>query len=346
MSLAACKRMKIILAMRWNAAASKSAGNAGCLVASAAAPAAGSCGAAAGDEPDAARCSGCEDEPALEPKPPVPAPAVASRPVFGPLPAKRRISQRIATKATTASSISITKLARPSPMPRWLKRAASPRPAASPATGPSHDRLGAAAAAAPALAGAAAAAGVPGLLGWALLGVALGGVCAGCLSGALRCMPAGLPPPSRRASASIGVNATARPATSAAINQVFMVALLTELNHRRAAGAAAAAQQTASCSRHAILWANFGLARPRRTLPASRPRFPASRLAAVARSRIGPSCSKTPPCRLRGWSVARCRSSSAGSCPPVSASGWAACWARFWREQLAQAAPVVLTYSA
>src|SRR5690606_23585445 len=72
-----------------------------------------------------------------------------------------------------------------SPRPRCENRAARPRPAARPATGPIHERLGAAA-------GVAAEAGVCVAAGWR-------GACWGV---AWRCMPKLLPPPRRLASAS------------------------------------------------------------------------------------------------------------------------------------------------
>ena len=215
MSLAACSRMKIVLAMRSNAAASKSAGSASCALAAAAlagdANRAVAIGMTAGGAQRVrararARCARAGHR-------------IGHRSRV--TDAKRRISQRMATKATIASNASITTLANPSPMPRWLNSAASPRPAASPATGPSHERLGAAAAAgvAPAAAGAAALLGVLGLAA-GVAGVG-GALCAG-LSGAVRCMPAGRPPPRRLASTAVDTNATDR-LTSTAISQVFIV---------------------------------------------------------------------------------------------------------------------------
>ena len=86
------------------------------------------------------------------------------------------------TTITPAASKPIINIeASSSPKPRCDASAASPRPAARPATGPIHEREGAAAAAVPA-AGAAAA------------------VCAGALSGAAwRWVPSDLPDPMRLA---------------------------------------------------------------------------------------------------------------------------------------------------
>ena len=129
-------------------------------------------------------------------------------------------------------SASITKLASPSPQPRCENSAARPRPAASPAIGPIQERFGAAAAAAaPVVAGAAAAAGAPGLRGVAAGWAGVWGCAA--LSGAVRCMPAGRPPPSRLASAALGTKAPAEPTINAAINQVFMLSPRTVGRHPR-----------------------------------------------------------------------------------------------------------------
>ena len=154
-------RMKIILAMRSNAAASKPAGNA----------AAAGCGVnvVVGLQPGDPLACGA---PALNCMPL----GVAIRGVAEPR-AKRAITKRIATNAATASKASMMKLANSAPMPRWLIRAASPSPAARPAIGPIHERLGAAA--------APAAAGVPGVACAGLAGTAAGGVRAG----RLRFMP-------------------------------------------------------------------------------------------------------------------------------------------------------------
>ena len=103
-----------------------------------------------------------------------------------------------------------------SPMPKWLISAAMPRPAARPASGPIHDRLGAAA-------GAAAAAGVA-CVGAAWAGVAgLAGTSGAVLAGMLRCRPVDWPPPSRLASEMEGSVAPTRATTTAAMSQFFML---------------------------------------------------------------------------------------------------------------------------
>jgi hypothetical protein len=68
-----------------------------------------------------------------------------------------------------------------------------------------------------------------------------GGVFCTGLAGAARCMPAGLPPPSRAASATVGTSAAAKPATSTAVNQGFTVIIASfgVTGHRLAAASRA-----------------------------------------------------------------------------------------------------------
>ena len=127
----------------------------------------------------------------------------------GAWPAKRRITKRIATNATSISNANIRNSANSAPRPRWLINAARPRPAARPATGPSHERRGAAAAPAAAFVGA----------GVAWVGAAgLAGTASGVRAGSVRFMPE-KPPPRRRASASSGSRVSEHRATDRATNQ-------------------------------------------------------------------------------------------------------------------------------
>jgi hypothetical protein len=90
-------------------------------------------------------------------------------------------------------------VANSAPRPKWLISAAIPRPAASAAIGPIHERRGAAGGVAAAVgAGAGCAVGAAGFAGTAS-GAARGGT--------LRCMPTAPPPPMRRASATSGTRA-------------------------------------------------------------------------------------------------------------------------------------------
>jgi len=94
----------------------------------------------------------------------------------------------------------ITIEASSSPNPRWEARAAIPSPAASPATGPIHEREGAAAAAPAA-------------------GVAAGVAAGGALSGAAwRCVPMDLPEPMRLA-ASASIATEERPTAKTRVNK-------------------------------------------------------------------------------------------------------------------------------
>ena len=96
----------------------------------------------------------------------------------------------ITTITTRAIRAMVMKLASSAPKPKWLASAARPRPAARPASGPIHERLGAGA-------GAAAAAG--GVACWAFcVGAGLAGVAGAVCCGTVRFMP---PPPMRLASA-------------------------------------------------------------------------------------------------------------------------------------------------
>ena len=205
-SLAACRRMNCTLALRSKAALSKSAGMAlglaspepicdpicepllepgmdtskrlGCCV-------------SVGFNPAAAYC--------MPPGPAAPCCCAAAR--------LRITMPTTASTAMTARPINSI-LAKPSPKPKCDARAARPNPAARPASGPIHDRLGAAAAAAP---GAAAVAAV------ALLG-ACAGVAPGDLSGdaVCFCMPTDLPPP-RRFAASASLTPRVSPSVRTAI---------------------------------------------------------------------------------------------------------------------------------
>ena len=129
-------------------------------------------------------------------------------------PPKRAIAKRMATKARPAISTIMMMLPIPSPMPKWLISAAMPRPAARPASGPIHERLGAGAA------GAAAAAGVVGAACAGLAGAALGAA-----EGVLRCMPEEPPPPMRLASAAPGARLADSTANDRARMSVFMEAV-------------------------------------------------------------------------------------------------------------------------
>ena len=142
-SLAACRRMKIILARRSKASVSKPVGRL-----STAAAGASAAGASPGtliggfrSEPitgaSPSRCIGASTGccmpgrsstkrvggatatgPPVRPPAPAPAPAMARPEDWPAPPPKRRISRRMTKKAATASSAIMTKLARPSPMPK------------------------------------------------------------------------------------------------------------------------------------------------------------------------------------------------------------------------------------
>ena len=155
---------------------------------------------------------------------------------------KRRMIKRMTTKAATASKAIIRKLPIASPMPKWLIKAAMPKPAAKPASGPIHERL----------AGAAA---TPGLAGAACCGVAcagaagLAGVASGAVrAGMLRWVPAELPPPKRLACASEGAKLRATAASSTPRIKVFIDQVLLK---GHAASAAVRAHKT--CAARAIV---------------------------------------------------------------------------------------------
>ena len=158
-SCAACKRMNCSFALRTNPSASKPAS------ARSAAPAAGV----------ASKCECAAPRFA-------PAHAGCAAPACAPAPSRR-------SKAKPAHTSSAINSSEPnsSDKPRCDINAASPRPAAMPAIGPSHERL-------PALPAALPAAGA--VLG-GVVGAALGGV-------TCRRIPKLPPPPKRRASASSG----------------------------------------------------------------------------------------------------------------------------------------------
>ncbi|MCY1369068.1 hypothetical protein D9M69_560860 [compost metagenome] len=125
----------------------------------------------------------------------------------------RMMKPTTAMAAITSRPI-ISMLARPSPKPRCEARAARPRPAARPAIGPIHLlRVDAAAAA-----GAAAAA--PGAAVGVCAGVAVGALAGGAL---WRCMPKDLPPPMRRASASMATEDRPMANTMASRERVFFM---------------------------------------------------------------------------------------------------------------------------
>src|SRR5664279_4769051 len=93
-----------------------------------------------------------------------------------------------------------------------------PRPAATPASGPSHERFGTAAAGAAAVVGAGVGC-AAGVAGFAISGPVRGG--------RLRWMPAVPPPPMRRANASLGTEVAATRATARAMSKDFMTSLQT-----------------------------------------------------------------------------------------------------------------------
>ena len=128
---------------------------------------------------------------------------------------KRRITKRMSAKATTASNAITMKLPNSAPRPRWLISAAMPSPAARPAIGPIHERRGAAAGVAPAVAGAA---------GCATGAAGLAGTASGVRAGRLRCMPTAPPPPMRRASATPGTVAAAA-TKRASVSAIFFIAV-------------------------------------------------------------------------------------------------------------------------
>jgi uncharacterized protein YqgC (DUF456 family) len=215
--------MKIILAVREKPSLSKAAGTkARATLGSAVA--AGWTGAAAGSlgsvvkvlGEDPLPAAGAADGQATWVRAVVVAPAIAG--MAARWPPKRRIRKTTRAMPATASSASMRKLPKASPRPRWLIRAAMPRPAARPAMGPIQDRLAAAAGAAPAT-GAAALAGVACCAGVAGLG---GGASGAVRAGMSRCMPAGLPPPKRLASETEGSVVPTSATTRAPRSQFFM----------------------------------------------------------------------------------------------------------------------------
>ena len=245
-SWAACRRMKIILAVRAKLSESKAAGTNAALTALTAVglttvpaspaslpgtdtAATGSFKAtrciAAGCSGKSTRGVGCHADDGAALPAPAPAPAPENAPASAgprakPPPPKRRIRKRIRKNAATASRAIMRKLPKAAPMPRWLISAAMPRPAAKPAMGPIQLRLAAAAGAAPAVAAAALA----GAACWPWAGVAgLAGTASGAVrAGMLRCMPEDLAPPRRLASASKGMLVATTATARAPINQFFM----------------------------------------------------------------------------------------------------------------------------
>ena len=131
--------------------------------------------------------------------------------------ALRRMTRPMTTITAMTSRPIISMEASSSPKPKCEASAARPRPAARPASGPIHERLGCGCAAPGAACGLAAA----GAAAWLGAGAAAGDFC-GLIDS--RCMPEDEPPP-RRLAASASPVTSVKPSTSAADKRAidFMV---------------------------------------------------------------------------------------------------------------------------
>src|SRR5574343_610920 len=131
----------------------------------------------------------------------------------------------ITPMTTMASRAIIRKLASSAPKPKCEARAARPIPAARPARGPIHERLGwACGAAAGWLAGA-------GAVAWR--GAWAGADCVLLVAIEWRCMPDELPPPRRLASASLMCRVKPSTRAAAIITKFFILCLLSVEIDRR-----------------------------------------------------------------------------------------------------------------